>query len=375
MTKINPEVSSVDPLSGRNSSRLPEEIDVTTKKILFSKFSTYNLQTQTTDYKPLFYVVSDSGIVVNQYNLNITNTIAINETIISIFDDKPDVSSYLITDEISAFKPAFFYTLERGSEITTIESLLEIDPDEYLNILYNPNQKTYTYLRTDNYNQLTGSITKEKINNKISIEYIVLMYIRRLNFLINSKYLKINELNNLLIKNDSQAFETIHNRQSGLRDTPPNISSYIETNIETKSSLKINDLFTAQDIYELLKTNDLSKKYLILISFILETIFYIKIIFLEKKDDIVTLDCSNLNKKFYKTTGGDSFNDNDKKKLKYMILLRDITSSRTNKGFKLVYKTGSSDKFYTHQTLPTIVKTLIKNTCSTGTMEFFTPST
>ena len=82
-----------------------------------------------------------------------------------------------------------------------------------------------------------------------------------------------------------------------------------------------------------------------------------------------------MNKKFYKTTGGDCFNDNDKKKLKYMILLRDITSSRTNKGFKLVYKTGSSDKFYTHQTLPTIIKTLIKNTCATGTMEFFTPST
>ena len=200
------------------------------------------------------------------------------------------------------------------------------------------------------------------------------MFIRRLNLLIKDTYIKLDELRKLLIQESSEAFETIHNRQSGLRDTPLNITSYIETTIEPSSTLKIRDLFTAQDIYELLKTNDLSTKYMLLISFVLETIFYIKIIFLEKKDDIVTLDCSNLNKKFYKTIGTTSFNEDNKKKLKYMILLRDITSSRTNKGFKLVYKTGSSDKFYTHQTLPTIVKTLIKNTCATGTMDFFTPS-
>ena len=89
---------------------------------------------------------------------------------------------------------------------------------------------------------------------------------------------------------------------------------------------------------------------------------------------MVTLNCSNLNKKYYKTTGIPIFED-VKKKLKYIILLRDTTSSRTNKGFKLVYKTGSSDKFYTHQTLPSIVKTLIKNTCATETMEFFKPPT
>jgi len=373
MTKIIPEVSSVDPLSGRNSSRIPEEIDVTTKKILFSKFSTYNLQTQTSDYKPFFYVVSDSGIVVNQYNL--INTPEINKTIISIFNDTPDPSPYLINDEIVPNKPAFFNTLERGEDITVIESLLQTEEENPLNIQYNPNQKTYTYLRIKNDEpQLAGTITKDKINNRVSIEYIVLMFIRRLNLLIKDTYIKIDELRKLLIQKNSQAFETIHNIQSGLRDTPTNITSYIETTIESSSSLNIIDLFTAQDIYELLKNNDLSKNYMLLISFVLEIIFYIKIIFLEKKDDMVTLNCSNLNKKYYKTTGIPIFED-VKKKLKYIILLRDTTSSRTNKGFKLVYKTGSSDKFYTHQTLPTIVKTLIKNTCANGTMDFFTPST
>ncbi len=374
MIKIIPEVSSVDPLSGRNSSRMPEEIDVTTKKLLFSKFSTYNLQTQSSDFKQLLYVVSESGIVVNQYY---NSTSDINKTIISIFNDHSS-SNHLINEEIVPNKPAFFNTLQRGEEIDDVLLLLELEPTNDLKLRYNPNQKTYTYLRTDNDNdkQLAGIITKDKINSRVSLEYIVLMYIRRLSSLINSTYLKITELNNLLIKKDSNAFETIHNRQSGLRDTPTNITSYIENNIETISSLKINDLFTAQDIYELLKMNNLSNDYMLLISFILETIFYIKIIFLEKKEDSVQLNCANFNKKYYKTTGI-PFGNKQKKKLRYIILLRDLSSStsyRTNKGFKLVYKTGSSNKFYTFQTLPTIVKTLIKNTCPKDTENFFTPS-